>query len=349
MRSSISSSNQRLPDIAWGRVWLGALAVAVVCLGGWEWTLRSAGFVPSVEDDLQAWAVNRDRLDHNGTVLLGSSRAMADIDPREWARAVGGRPPRPPIQLAITSGSVLPMLEHFAEDRSFTGVVVVDFVPRIEFDARGLGSRAEGYLLSYDLYRTKPSEYTEANLRHLMPVVAWRSPAVAPEKMIEHVVGWLRNEGGHADPLPEAPYSHLRKDRFRPQDFSKTDADARLQRQYEFISTQGRPTSQAETTEIFRRVQTAVTAIHARGGRVVFALLPRCGAIRQVEEERYPKSVYWDRLVANTSAQTIDTDSIPAVGQLTCPDGSHLDKHDAEVFTRILALAVDSAVSAERH
>ena len=348
MPSSTSSSNQRLPDVAWGRVWLGALAIALVCLGAWEWTLRSAGFVPSVEDDLQAWAVNRDRLEKAGTVLLGTSRSMSDIDPREWARTVKGPPPRPPIQLAITAGATLPMLEHFAADRSFAGIVVVDFVPRIEFDARGLGSRADGYLLAYDLYRSKPSEYTEANLRYLVPVVAWRSPAVAPEKMIEHVVGWLRNEGGYAGPLPEAPYSHLRKDRFRPQDFSKTDADARLRRQYEFISTQGRPTGQAETTEILRRIETAVTAIQARGGRVVFALLPRCGAIKRVEEERYPKSVYWDRLVANTSAQTIDTDSIPAAGQLTCPDGSHLDMHDAEVFTRILALAVDSVVSAGR-
>lgn len=232
------------------------------------------------------------------------------------------------------------MLEHFAGDRSFEGTVVVDFVPRIEFDARGLGSRADGYLLAYDLYRSKPSEYTESNLRYLVPMVAWRSPAVAPEKLVTHVAGWLRNEDGYAGPLPEAPYSYSRKDRFRPQDFSMTDADARLQRQYQFISTQGRPMGQAEATEIFRRIETSVTAIQSRGGRVVFALLPRCGAIREVEEERYPKSVYWDRLVATTSALTIDTDSIPAVAQLPCPDGSHLDMHDARVFTRILALAV---------
>ncbi|MFQ5705459.1 MAG: hypothetical protein ACE5HT_15755 [Gemmatimonadales bacterium] len=337
MPSSISSSNQRLPDVDWGRVWLGALALSVACLGAWEWTLRSHGFVPSVEDDLQAWSVNRDRLDHDGTVLLGSSRAMADLDPQGWARVVGGRVP---IQLAITSGAALPMLEHFAEDRSFVGTALVDFVPRIEFDARNLGSRAEGYLLSYDLYRSKPSEYTEANLQYLVPLVAWRSPAVAPEKLLKRIAGRLSNGGNITHFLPEPPYSHLRKDRFRPQDFSKTDANTRFQRQYEFISTQGHPTSQAQTTEILQRIETAVTAIQSRGGRVVIAQLPRCGAIRRVEEERYPKRVYWDRLASNTSALTIDTETIPAVAQLTCPDGSHLDMHDAEEFTRILALAV---------
>jgi hypothetical protein len=77
----------------------------------------------------------------------------------------------------------------------------------------------------------------------------------------------------------------------------------------------------------------------------VLVHFPR-GGQRTVEEERYPREQYWERLVAGTSALTFHAEDVPALASFAYPDGSHLDMKDTATFTRLLADRVETLVSA---
>lgn len=342
MPSSTSSSSLRLPAGPWLRVWACALISASVFVGSWEITWRLAGFVPSVEDDLQAWAVNRNRVKRESTVFLGTSRSQSALDPREWSRMLGASPP---IQLSVPAASVIPLLEHFANDHPFAGTIVADFIPRIEFDAtRERESRVVPYLSEHQAVRSSPSRYFEAHLRFIVPASAGRNPALAPGRLLPRLAGLIRRRG-EASVVPSPPYYFMRKDRFRPLDFRKVDAERRARELLEIISTHGRPANTEEIGEILVRIEQHVGAIQERGGAVVFVHFPRCGETRAVEEQRYPRRQYWDRLVTATSAATVHAEDIPPIAELQCPDGSHLDLQDTKRFTQILATVVDRVLS----
>ncbi len=77
MRSSTSSSNDRLPRGDWVKPLLVALLFTAVLVAGWELTVRKMGFEPSVVDSKELWADARHRASKLGkyaVILVGSSR-----------------------------------------------------------------------------------------------------------------------------------------------------------------------------------------------------------------------------------------------------------------------------------
>ena len=62
-----------VPEQPWGRIFLGAIVVFALLLGGWEAYWRSYGVRPSITNTYGLWAMQRRRIDAgegNGTVLL---------------------------------------------------------------------------------------------------------------------------------------------------------------------------------------------------------------------------------------------------------------------------------------
>src|ERR1700733_5255635 len=70
-----------LPDRPWRPMLLGALLLAVALTGMWEWHWRAFGAVPGIRDDNALWARQRREVDEDagGTVLLGASRPLCDL------------------------------------------------------------------------------------------------------------------------------------------------------------------------------------------------------------------------------------------------------------------------------
>lgn len=94
----------------------------------------------------------------------------------------------------------------------------------------------------------------------------------------------------------------------------------------------------ARSVEIVRE---ANSTLSRRGGKLVLVRLPMSGNAWDVNRETLPKTQYWEKLAAETGAETIHWTEIPGLPEMSCRDGSHLDYRDAEVFTRYLLAELD--------
>lgn len=329
MLSYTSNSSRRVPNGPWGKTWLLSIAIVVLSLGGWEALWRSKGFSPLLaRDKSDAWVVARSRVKMDSIVLLGSSRIQSDVQPEAFAGEMDGKVP---IQLAVAGFSPLPILEDLAKDQSFSGLAIVGLTPHVVFNSSSL---EEKWFLEYSKahksYLASPARWSEVRLRsYVEGMFVFRHPAVSPLRAVYYVVF----EGV----WPHKPFFLIRPDRFAPLDFAKTDAKRRQDVIYEIISTQGHPCTERELEVILKRMQLAVSQIQRRGGKVVFVHFPTSGKVREGEEQRYPRPIYWDALEASTKAITIHSDDYPTLKNFHCPDGSHLDLHDAGPFTKALA------------
>jgi hypothetical protein len=307
----------------------------VVALGSWEIIARNAGFVPTIGDDVKAWIATRDRVTPRSTVVLGTSRGQAALDPQVWADEVGGRPA---LQLAIAGASARPVLEELADLESYRGLVIVDFVPRIEFDAtQHRAAGADAYIVAYREALTSPARRAEAHLRAALPSAVFRHQALSPRRVLGAVGRAVAAPESHDGILPAPPYFSVRSDRFMGLDFALVDTASRVSALSGQITAEGRPANPAELQGILDRLRRAVFRIESRGGRVVFVHFPHCGAIAELEERVFPRADYWDRLAAAEIGETVHAADYPSLNRFGCPDGSHLDVRDAEPFTRALA------------
>jgi hypothetical protein len=89
------------------------------------------------------------------------------------------------------------------------------------------------------------------------------------------------------------------------------------------------------------RTKIAVDKISARGGDVVFVRPPSAPDLRIIEDKHVPRAKAWDAILAYTHCNGVHIDDLSAVQNLTLPEGSHLSRACATVFTdaylRVLA------------
>ncbi len=321
----------------WGRTWGIAMAIVIGCLGGYEVYLRRAGFVPTVPSRPTAWVVTRDRLRDTSTVVVGSSRIHALVDPVVWARAAGGASA---LQLATFGGATIPALEHLAALPSFRGLVLGDIVPFFTFDKYQLRRALVDELEAYRRTRVSPASRIEAYLRVYLPYqFVFSGSQVGLRQWVDPAPDFDPREAAAAVTLPNG----YRVRRFRAAgvaanpDWVMTPATfGRLHRSVP---------SRIEFTRMRDRLVAAVDTIEARGGTVVLIYAPGCGGRRVVEEKLYPKSLFWDPIRAGVG-QTVDLDDYPGFAALPCYDGSHLDVEDAAKVTEWLAGRVAATIAA---
>jgi hypothetical protein len=80
-----------------------------------------------------------------------------------------------------------------------------------------------------------------------------------------------------------------------------------------------------------------VSAIEKRGGKVVFVRFPTSKKIWDIDEGRFPKSLYWDVFAELSLAKTLHFKDFESLSGFDLPDGSHLDQKDKVEFTENLA------------
>ena len=118
-------------DRSWLKAWIAALLACSLMVGGYEWLLRSRGYAPTVQDDMDLWSIQYDRLKlaPDSIALLGASRIAFGVDPALLSRELGGRPV---AMLAVNGKYPLAALRALADDEHFRGLVIVGI------DARGM-------------------------------------------------------------------------------------------------------------------------------------------------------------------------------------------------------------------
>jgi hypothetical protein len=326
---STSNSNERMHLKDWLRVWLIALLTAAIFLGGWEAFWRFRGFQATIQDDWGIWAKVRRQAASWGEraiILVGASRIQAGLHPDIFEQVIGNRP----LILAIDGSSPIPVLENLAEDDRITGTIICSFIPMFLGEDSDDFGRSKKWIRRYN--EQKWSSRIETQLSIMVEqAFVFRYNGLQPGQLLKNL-----KEGQWPSPF----YAPMRSDRYRAMDFSLADVDrilkGRIDRELEFQKTAA-PLSDERFMEKIARIDRIIQKIENRGGRVIFIRFPSTGVVRQLEDKTWPREKYWDILAAHTRAKAVHFEDYPSLSQFDCPDGSHLDVHDAKKFTRSLA------------
>jgi hypothetical protein len=321
-----------IPDQPWRTISRVVLILVVLLSCLWEWKMRTLELVPGdVSGTYDPWAEQRRQIDKRDVrvAIIGDSRILFDSDLDHIAQLIGVRP----IQLAIPGSSGLPILEDVANDSHFKGLAIVGMAETPFFD----------------------TIYTVKRPKEALELSRWESPSKRASYQIQRVISrglamldddyQLSTLVFHLDPDwrhgVRGPYHDVWKI-----EVTSTDGQTWLWRRIEHdqrLSAHARavwhelfppfPIDDKNINEILTRTKIAVDKIRARGGDVVFVRPPSAPDLRAVEDKHIPRARGWNPLLAYTHANGIHGDDLPAAQNLTLPEGSHLTRACATVFT----------------
>lgn len=352
--SSISSSKQRLPQLAWAAVLLPAVLLLAVGVTAMEFGLAKRGYMPSLADSYWLWQIQRRRADALGTralILVGNSRMQNDLDLDTLHRDTGLEP----VQLAIGGTSFVPVLRSLAEDPGITGTVVVNF----EADALALPARhdlAYDYSTDYQRHGQTPDFFQAEDWLSDQLHFGLRSYADGTRPLTALLLRILPDEASRQ-------FQTLGPDRQVRIDFSRTNnsqryalvravrelgppfaydpemSDAELRTALQVAIARLQAADDTRFREGARQTADMAAAIESRGGHVLFVVLPRAGLVREIDDRRYPRDRFWQPFAAS-SPGAVDYEDVPGLQAFTYPDDSHLDERDQARFSAALLTAL---------
>jgi len=313
------------PRASWATIWAFALTLVVVVTILVETAWRAFDYRASATDSPPLWKFWYEHA-ASGTaetlVFIGSSRIEAGIATSTVRERLPGYRV---VQLGIQSlGGSVGVLQMFADDQRFHGVIVCDaldpFFARAYWDNQLLYYRSE--------------------------VGGWdRFEAIASARVHERLAIFNRKTGTAAalkrlaerGRLPAVDGTALFADRSIALDFTVVDdLESAKATRLEGYRKRYQEVPFPEPGELYKdvsHVEELVNRIQNRGGHVVFVRMPSSAGRLALEEQYHPKSRYWNRFVAHTSATCIHFADMEEIAGITCPDDSHLDYEDAKRFS----------------
>jgi hypothetical protein len=349
MRSFISSFERirkirTVPLQPWVRVLAVGVVAAVVMLGGWEMTARAAGYVPSIRDTPDLWAMSRDRVkrhdDGKVLVITGASRIRFGLDHDIMSEAFGGLPV---VNLAMDGGVVRPVLHDLAQDEGFRGIVICDYVPNLFWMPGGpLLEESASWVEKYPR-RTLSGRFGQQIAVRIEGMLAFLNNDLTLGKLIETRVK-LPNRDGVMLPPEFPPFLAVNRLDRREVMWEKLEKDPAFQDRIKGIWQGLFSMATALPPELVGKMRAEVAAdvkaIRDRGGDVIFVRFPSTGWLREWENETAPREAHWEPLLQETGCLGIHFEDYPELGGFDCPEWSHLSGADAEKFSRGLARIV---------
>jgi hypothetical protein len=321
-----------IPQQPWRTMALAVTILVVLLTGLWEWKMRTLELVPGdLGENFDRWAELRRQVDKRDVpvAIAGDSRILFDSDLDRATQLIGVRP----LQLAIAGGSGLPILEDLAGDPHFKGLVIVGMAETVYFDLQLAGMRPQKALAlsrwespskrgSYLVQRAVSHGLAMLDDNYQLSTLVfrldhdWRPGVSDPRQAI-----WKAQEDG-ADGQTWL--------------WRRLEHDRRLSEHMynlwlHFFPSQ--PLDSQTIDSIMGRTKIAVDKIRARGGDVVFVRPPSAPELRAIEDKHVPRARAWDAILAYTHSNGVHIDDLPAVQNLTLPEGSHLSRACATVFT----------------
>jgi hypothetical protein len=335
MREQDEVTVREIPEARFAAIGWLVLVLVVAAVAAWEWRMRSLGLrAGDLDDGVSHWTVERRRIaegDHDDVVIFGSSRILFDTDLDVWEGMTGRRP----IQLALPGTSPRFLLQRFAEDSDFSGLVIVGVTPEIFFSE--FTSAFPEYLELNDLWR---EESPSKRFGHQIGLVlsryfAFLDDSYTPGKLIERLD--IPDRAGMRRPYLEVwKLSESFADR-QYRMWPRLETDQRLREHARKVWMGGRPRPPATAEQIAKVCEETrfhIQKIRARGGEVVFVRPPSGGDVYARELRNVPRDTTWDRLLQETGAIGIHFEDHPAMQGLEIPEWSHLSGASASLFTR---------------
>lgn len=318
MLSSISSSEPR----RWAQAWGLAVVLAAAGLAAYESYWRARGLYPSVIDSPQLWSAARDRVRPDSTVFLGFSRSVYGIDLESWRNK---RPNDHLVMLSLNGHYPVATLQSLARDESFRGVAIVDL------DSYGLLAVHHDMQQPWlDYHRT----LWNWNWRgHRTLLTAWQANAVLanPDIAIAKVLKRAWQDSNY-----QLPYTESFADRSGFMRYDKVDTAALAAHFDAGVEPKIARFPAPSAADFLRQAQPAADAarrIQARGGRVVFVVLPVQGRLVEMETRYMPRADYWDAFARLPGVTAIHYEDVPEWRSLVLPDRSHVTREGRQVLT----------------
>lgn len=325
--------------------WL-TLALVLTFVVGWELFWRSQHLTLSYNEDESMWA-NKRKMIYGGSparlVVIGSSRIKFALDLATWERITGEKP----VQLAMEGASPRPMLTDLGNDPDFKGTLLIDvteglfFTPTGSFPEKEATKRVKAYpnwslsqQISFQINRV-----AEANLLFLDNENLALTPLLNLLPIPARPGAW----GGPKFPREFAVVDADRQTKM-------TDAfvaDTALQNQVKgtWLDIGAHSPKKAiggpPLLDILNETKHAIDQIRARGGRVLFIRTPSDGPYWEGEKQLFPRTLYWDRLLAHTQTPGIYFADYSDLSRYRCPEWSHLTPTDAIRFTEALVPVIE--------
>ncbi len=319
-----------IPTQPWVKIGAAVFVAVTLLMTAWEWNARTnlglrAG---DLDDSSQAWAEQRRLADAAPVAIVGDSRILFDTDLARFQQMTGVRP----IQTAIVGSNARALLESYANDPNFHGLLIVGLADLSYFRPQGVGLGGP-YLKNFEK-NDKPSQLTALWIdRFLQRYLAFMDSDYRLSRLLPRLDhGWRKGV--------DSPYEDVWKlsetfDHRQTFMWHRIETPGYLQKhaRYAWNLFKGPPLPAFIARNVVARSAEAVRRIRARGGDVVFIRPPSAPELRAVEDGRLPRSKGWDLLIAGTHAQGIHADDLPQAQRLVVPEWSHLSRKCATVFT----------------
>jgi len=319
-----------IPTRPWLKIGAFVLVAVLLLTSGWEWTARNliglrAG---DIDDSPQAWAEARRAADTAQVAIVGDSRILFDTDQARFEALTGVHP----AQASFVGTNSRTLLEHFANDPNFHGLLLVGMADVMYFGRPGIGVGAPA-VHGYEK-NGKPSQLTGLWIdRWLQQYLAFMDSDYRLSKWATRVDnGWRKGA--------DSPYEDVWKisEAFPGRQYFMWDQIEKpgyLQShaRYAWHGFKGPPVPPFVVNRVIARSSEAVRRIRARGGDVIFIRPPSAPELRVNEDKGLPRKSGWDRLLAAVPAKGIHADDLPQAQNLVIPEYSHLSRKCATVFT----------------
>jgi hypothetical protein len=319
-----------VPARPWVKIGTSVFLMVAVLMTGWEWTARAklglrAG---DIDDSPQAWAEARRAADHAQVAIVGDSRILFDTDQGRFEALTGVRP----AQVSHVGTNARALLENFANDPNFHGLLIVGMADTMYFGMPviGLGGTAIHNYAKND----KPSQLTGLWLdRWLQSYFAFMDHDYRLSLWLPRIDnGWRKGV--------DSPYEDVWKvsetlpgRQFFMWHQIETDPYLQGHARHAWAGFKGPVVPPAVADKVIARTAEAVRRIRARGGDVVFIRPPSAPELRVNEQKRIPRAMGWDRLLVGANAKGVHADDLPQAQNLVLPELSHLSRRCAAVFT----------------
>jgi len=318
-----------VPARPWVKIGSFAFAGAALLSAAWEWNARTniglrAG---DIGDSPQAWAEARRAADHAQVAIVGDSRILFDTDQGRFEQLTGVHP----VQVSHVGTDARALLENFANDPNFHGLLIVGMADTMYFGMPviGLGGNAvHNYVKN-----GKPSQLTGLWLDHwLQNYLAFMDSDYRLSLQLPRFDrGWRKGV--------DSPYEDVWKisedfpgRQFFMWDRIEKDAYLRGHARHAWDGFKGPNIPPALANKVIARSAEAVRRIRARGGDVIFIRPPSAPELRVNEQKRIPRALGWDRLLVGANAKGIHADDLSLAQNLVLPEWSHLSRKCAAVF-----------------
>lgn len=333
MPLSISNSNHRLPRENYLKLWIAAVSIAGLVLGGLELFWRQAGWEPSVADTVDWWCVHRDKVyDQKVIVLLGASHMMSGVVPGVLASRFPGYTV---ANLSRTGEPPIASLRDLADDARFRGIAVVDMVSFF-FETNSWEAQSavvDYYNREFSLNRKLNSLWAS----WLGSRFVILNPELGLSPVGNFLVPFLRDRRLPMQSKVFGPDRALLIDYGNVGDLT----DFKVEKLSGYRPLLHKYSSEpAAWMEHAREIGRIISRIQDRGGEVVVVHFPHSGELYAFENEIYPRSQYWDVLEDSATFPMIHFEDYPGMCELECPDFTHLGKEDARRMSASLADAM---------